>query len=208
MTFNTYGDKNNPALMLIPGLGVTYEIFLPLIDLLKGDFFIVAVGIDGFLLGEKSEFTSVDNQAGKIAGMSGRAWAGIWTARTDCRWAGRFFHACLSATRSSSTMPSWMRLRFCLCPNGASIRSGITRALMSGHVTTGLGSGNWCSIRTISTCCWKNARKHGLPAEERPSATDTRTSIPTSWNPSTAPISISGTAPKRPSWPDRRQSIF
>ena len=66
MTFNTYGDKNNPALMLIPGLGVTYEIFLPLIDLLKGDFFIVAVGIDGFLLGEKSEFTSVDDQAGKI----------------------------------------------------------------------------------------------------------------------------------------------
>lgn len=51
MTFETYGDKNNPALLLIPGLGVTHEIFLPLIDILKGDFFIAAAGIDGFLLG-------------------------------------------------------------------------------------------------------------------------------------------------------------
>ena len=66
MTFNTYGNKDNPALLLIPGLGVSYEIFLPLIDYLKGDFFIVAAGIDGFLLGEKTVFTSVDDQAGQI----------------------------------------------------------------------------------------------------------------------------------------------
>ena len=38
MTFNTYGDKANPGLLLIPGLGVSYEIFLPLIDILK-DYF-------------------------------------------------------------------------------------------------------------------------------------------------------------------------
>jgi len=30
MTFNTYGEKGNPSLLLIPGLGVSYEIFLPL----------------------------------------------------------------------------------------------------------------------------------------------------------------------------------
>ena len=66
MTFETCGDKNNPALLLIPGLGVTHEIFLPLIDILKGDFFIAAAGIDGFLLGQKSSFTSVDDQAEQI----------------------------------------------------------------------------------------------------------------------------------------------
>ena len=66
MTFETCGDKNNPPLLLIPGLGVTYELFLPLIDILKGDFFIAAAGIDGFLLGQKSSFTSVDDQAEQI----------------------------------------------------------------------------------------------------------------------------------------------
>ena len=35
MTFNTYGNKKNQSLLLIPGLGVSYEIFLPLIKLLK-----------------------------------------------------------------------------------------------------------------------------------------------------------------------------
>ena len=63
MTFNTYGNKENPSLLLIPGLGVSHEIFLPLIGLLKDEYYIVAVGIDGFLLGQESQFTSVDDQA-------------------------------------------------------------------------------------------------------------------------------------------------
>lgn len=66
MTFNTYGEIGKRSVLLIPGLGVSYEIFLPLIGLLKDDFFIVTLGIDGFLLGQKSEFTSVDDQAGQI----------------------------------------------------------------------------------------------------------------------------------------------
>ena len=65
MTFHTYGDQETPSLLLIPGLGVSYEIFLPLIDLLKGRFRILAVGIDGFLLGQESAFTSIDDQAGQ-----------------------------------------------------------------------------------------------------------------------------------------------
>ena len=63
MTFNTYGDKEKPSLLLIPGLGVSHEIFLPLIKRLKDHFYMVAVGIDGFLLGQESQFTSVDDQA-------------------------------------------------------------------------------------------------------------------------------------------------
>lgn len=49
--------------MLIPGLGVSYEIFLPLIDILRERFHIVAVEIDGFTLGSHTIFTSVDDQA-------------------------------------------------------------------------------------------------------------------------------------------------
>ena len=63
MTYHTYGDAGKPSLLLIPGLGVSYEIFLPLVGLLKDRFRIVAVGIDGFLLGQESRFTSVDDQA-------------------------------------------------------------------------------------------------------------------------------------------------
>lgn len=63
MTFKVYGEKGRPGLLLIPGLGVSYEIFLPLIELLKDKFCIVAVGVDGFLLGQESSYTSIDDQA-------------------------------------------------------------------------------------------------------------------------------------------------
>ena len=66
MEFQVYGKEDAPSLLLIPGLGVSHEIFLPLIDLLKDRYFIVAAGIDGFLLGKESAFTSVDDQAGQI----------------------------------------------------------------------------------------------------------------------------------------------
>lgn len=52
--------------MLIPGLGVSYEIFLPLIDLLEGDFDIITVQVDGFTLGKYTRFTSIDDQAAQV----------------------------------------------------------------------------------------------------------------------------------------------
>ena len=61
MTFNTCCGKGSSSLLLIPGLGVSYEIFLPLIDILKDHFHILAAGIDGFLLGRESTFTSDDD---------------------------------------------------------------------------------------------------------------------------------------------------
>lgn len=66
MVFKLFGMEEGPTLLLIPGLGVSHEIFLPLIDLLKERFRITAVGIDGFLIGKESSFTSVDDQAGQI----------------------------------------------------------------------------------------------------------------------------------------------
>lgn len=66
MNFVTYGNIEKPAIMLIPGLGVSYEIFLPLIELLKERYYVVAVEVDGFMIGETSSFSSVDDQARQI----------------------------------------------------------------------------------------------------------------------------------------------
>lgn len=63
MKFNIYGEIGRPTLFLLPGLGVSHEIFFPLIERLKDRFYIVAAGVDGFILGEHSRFTSVDDQA-------------------------------------------------------------------------------------------------------------------------------------------------
>jgi pimeloyl-ACP methyl ester carboxylesterase len=63
MRFELLGKEGAPSLMLIPGLGVSYEIFLPLVELLKDKFQIITVQVDGFTLGEQTRFTSVDDQA-------------------------------------------------------------------------------------------------------------------------------------------------
>lgn len=68
MIFETFGDTRNPSLLLIPGLGVSTEIFIPLIERLKDRFYIITTGIDGFLLGQESRFTSVDDQAMQAIG--------------------------------------------------------------------------------------------------------------------------------------------
>lgn len=63
MDFHIYGTPNQPTLLLLPGLGVSHEIFLPLTELLKEDFYIITADIDGFLTGKTSRFTSIDNLA-------------------------------------------------------------------------------------------------------------------------------------------------
>ena len=65
MKAHTYGTIGNPTLMLMPGLGVSYEMFLPLIKMLEDRFFIVALEVDGFILGEYTRFTSINDQAGQ-----------------------------------------------------------------------------------------------------------------------------------------------
>lgn len=65
MKAHIYGTEESPSLLLLPGLGVSYEMFLPLISLLKDRFHIVAMEVDGFILGEYTRFTSVDDQAGQ-----------------------------------------------------------------------------------------------------------------------------------------------
>ena len=67
MGFKIFGKEGSTTLMLIPGLGVSYEIFLPLIDILKDKFHIIAVQIDGFTLDRRTEFTSVKDQAIQVS---------------------------------------------------------------------------------------------------------------------------------------------
>lgn len=46
MDFKLFGKEGASTLMLIPGLGVSYEIFLPLIDMLEDQFRIIAVQVE------------------------------------------------------------------------------------------------------------------------------------------------------------------
>ncbi len=66
MRFEEYGTKGAPTLLLIPGLGVSHEIFFPLIELLHEKFHIIAAQVDGFTIGHPTRFTSIDDQAEQI----------------------------------------------------------------------------------------------------------------------------------------------
>ena len=66
MEYHTYGEPDKQTLLLLPGLGVSHEIFLPLVEQLKDRFHIVAAEIDGFLIGKPSRFTSVNDQAAQV----------------------------------------------------------------------------------------------------------------------------------------------
>ena len=68
MKFVSFHNAGKHTVMLIPGLGVSYEIFMPLIELLKVNYNIVAAQVDGFILGEYTSFTSIDDQAEQIIG--------------------------------------------------------------------------------------------------------------------------------------------
>lgn len=66
MRFVSFDNVGKPTVLLIPGLGVSYEIFNPLIARLNDSYHVVAVQVDGFTLGESTAFTSVDDQAIQI----------------------------------------------------------------------------------------------------------------------------------------------
>ncbi|MBR5661844.1 MAG: alpha/beta hydrolase [Bacteroidales bacterium] len=66
MDFEVFAREGAPSLLLIPGLGVSFEIFMPLIEQLKEKFRIIAVQVDGFTLGKHTRFTSVDDQAAQV----------------------------------------------------------------------------------------------------------------------------------------------
>ncbi len=82
MDFIHFGKEDGKTLLLIPGLGVSYQLFLPLIGLLEKDFHIVAVQVDGFTLDRPTRFTSIDDQAAQIIDFVKRHCGG----RLDCAY--------------------------------------------------------------------------------------------------------------------------
>ena len=119
MDFKLLGKEGAPSLMLIPGLGVSYEIFLPLVELLKDKFQIIAVQVDGFTLGEQTRFTSVDDQAaqagafirerfgGRLDGAYGLSLGGKILSRILERNEVTIDHAILDAA-PLLPLPNWL----------------------------------------------------------------------------------------------------
>ena len=71
MLFNTFGDPTKKQLMLVHGLGVSYQVFNPLIEHLQALYGIIAVQVDGFLVDAQnnpisSVFTSIDDQVDQL----------------------------------------------------------------------------------------------------------------------------------------------
>ena len=82
MQFQLFGNAQAPTLLLIPGLGVSYEIFLPLVKQLEDRFRIIAVEVDGFTLGKRTRFTSVDDQASQVIAYAKEHYSG----HLDCAY--------------------------------------------------------------------------------------------------------------------------
>ena len=55
MLFNTFGNASHKTLMLIHGLGVSYQVFAPLIEHLQERYHIIAVQVDGFLIDDENK---------------------------------------------------------------------------------------------------------------------------------------------------------
>ena len=71
MLFNTFGNPMHKTLMLIHGLGVSYQVFSSLIEDLQARYRIIAVQVDGFLIDDEnkaipSDFTSIDDQVEQL----------------------------------------------------------------------------------------------------------------------------------------------
>ena len=206
MTFNTYGDKENQSLLLIPGLGVSYEIFMPLIELLKDQFYIVAVGIDGFLLGQESQFTSVDDQAvqaaqyvrenlnGHLDVAYGLSLGGKILSRIMERNEIVIDHAIMDAA-PLLPLPKWSvnPIRYYQSLNVWTCYhcTGFWKFVFHSHYFDVL----------LDEC--KKVWPYG---RERLCETATKMSILINWNPFTGQIYIIGMAPRRLSWPSRRPS--
>lgn len=66
MRFYTFGDKNNPVILLIPGTCCHWTIFNDVIPLLEKKFYIVAVSFDGFDENEETIYPTMKRETEKI----------------------------------------------------------------------------------------------------------------------------------------------
>ena len=130
MDFKVFGKEGGKTLLLIPGLGVSYEIFLPLIGLMEDRFHIIAVQVDGFTLGKHTRFTSIDDQAAQVITYVKEQYAGHLDCAYGLSLGGKILsrvlerdeitidHAILDAA-PLLPLPKWLEgpLRYYQCAN-------------------------------------------------------------------------------------------
>ena len=66
MIFHTFGNKENKAVVLIHGVLTPWQIWNTAIDKFRSRYFVVVPELDGHTENEKTEFTSVTDEAAKI----------------------------------------------------------------------------------------------------------------------------------------------
>jgi len=71
MLFKEFGNKGNPKILLIHGFGVSWELFIPLVDKLSRDFHIIVPLLDGHIVAEgqpiRTRFSTIDDAALRIS---------------------------------------------------------------------------------------------------------------------------------------------
>lgn len=66
MRFLEYGDKNNKAVILIHGYGISWRMWLPQIEAFSKEYFIIVPVLDGHDTEKVSTFTTVEKAATEI----------------------------------------------------------------------------------------------------------------------------------------------
>ena len=118
MDFHIYGTTNQPTLLLLPGLGVSHEIFLPLTERLKEDFYIITADIDGFLIGKTSRFTSIDRLAEQSIQYVQEHLDGHLDVAYGLSLGGKVLSRILERNEIVVIMLLWMLHLCCRYPNG------------------------------------------------------------------------------------------
>ena len=163
MNFQIFGSEKAPTLLLIPGLGVSYEIFLPLIRLVEERFRIIAVEVDGFTLGKHTRFTSVDDQASQIIAYVQAYFDGHLDCAYGLSLGGKILSRILE--RNVLTIDHAILDAAPLLP----LPNDTIRQSTCGHATIGRDFGKQSSAVTISMCSSTSARRFGRGVEDKPS---------------------------------------
>ncbi|UTR15888.1 alpha/beta hydrolase [Salipaludibacillus sp. LMS25] len=66
MRYLTFGEKQNPVIVLIHGYGISWKMWLPQIESFRHSYFVVVPVLDGHDEENKSDFISVDRSAEAI----------------------------------------------------------------------------------------------------------------------------------------------
>jgi pimeloyl-ACP methyl ester carboxylesterase len=66
MLFKEFGEKGRPIIVLLHGGGLSWWAYRPVIELLKNDYFIISVVIDGHGEDGATEFLSIEDSASKL----------------------------------------------------------------------------------------------------------------------------------------------